>query len=168
MIVHEGQRETEGCGDVEGIKAARQAGFDLVLLDMHTRSTPGSVAERWALLVLRTMKADHDPKTIATWAKWVGVSRSALCEYCRLIHVSAHDSRDFARLLRAIYQSGERWEPEAVLDFSDGRTLTRLLTRGGLRISERRALTISEFLERQEFIVPTNPGLLALRRWLRM
>jgi hypothetical protein len=130
--------------------------------------TPASVAERWATLVLNAVHAEHDPKTISTWARLVGVSRSVLCEYCRLVHVPPRDARDFARLMRAVHRCGKAWQPETVLDLADARTLRKLLSRAGFL--ERIALTPSpqEFLDRQQWIPRDNPGLRALERLLSL
>lgn len=124
---------------------------------------PGSVAERWATCVVRAIDTEKDPKTLTAWAHAIGVSRSALCECCRLVRVSAHDARDFARLVRVVCRSGERWEPEAFLDLADTRTLKKLLVRGGLPDCSTGTPTLREFLERQQFVAPDSPGLLAFR-----
>lgn len=128
-------------------------------------SAPRSVAERWAVLILRTMELEGDPKTIGIWARSMGVSRSALCECCRLMHVSPHDARDFARLMRAIHRSNGSWQPETLLDLADARTLKKLLSRAGL-VSARATPSLFEFLECQEWIPKGNPGLYVLRELL--
>jgi ActR/RegA family two-component response regulator len=130
------------------------------------RGAPRSIAERWAVLMLNTIHADGDPKTIGRWAKSIGVSRSVLCECCRLIHVSPHNARDFARLMRVICRSGPKWQPETLLDLADARTLKKLLARAGF--ADRVALTptAAEFLNAQQWIAMNNPGLVALRALL--
>ncbi len=133
---------------------------------MRSDGVPGSVAERWATLVLNTVDADHDPKTMHTWARSVGVSRSALCEYCRLVQVPPRDARDFARVMRAVYLSRERWRPEMVLDLADARTLKKLLTRAGLSQRVVRTPTLREFVERQQWIPEDNSGRRALEQLL--
>ncbi|MGH9349328.1 MAG: response regulator [Vicinamibacterales bacterium] len=127
------------------------------------QSGPGSVAERWAGLILKTIYADVDPKTIGVWARSIGVSRSTLCECCRLMHVSPHDARDFARLMRAVYRSGRSWQPEALLDLADARTLKKLLARAGLSGASAKPPSTREFLDRQKWIPRSNPGLATLR-----
>src|SRR5262249_8543963 len=127
---------------------------------------PGSVVERWISFVLRTIDASRDPKTIASWAQVLGVSRSALSECCRLVHVSAHHARDFARLTRVICRSSEQWQPEVLLDFADTRTLRKLMVGAGLPLRPARTPAMPEFLERQQWIPQDNPGLIALRRLL--
>jgi hypothetical protein len=130
-----------------------------------TRSTgtPGSVAERWASFVLDVVQAERDPKTIGTWARLLGVSRSVLCECCRLVHVSPRDARDFARVMRAIHRSGERWQPETVLDLADARTLKKLLTRAGFLSGVVLTPSPQEYLDRQQWIPRDNAGLRALQ-----
>lgn len=129
-----------------------------------TRSRP--IAERWASLVLQVMQSDCDPKTMAHWARVVCVSRTVLCECCRLIHVPPHDARDFARIARAIYQSGDRWEPEALMDVADARTLKKLLRHAGLAEPITQAPTLPSFFERQLWIPRDNPAIAALSRLL--
>jgi DNA-binding response OmpR family regulator len=130
------------------------------------RNAPGCVAERWALFVLRTADAESDTKTLGEWAKAIGVSRSVLCECCRLVHVSPHDARDLARLMRAITRCGSSWQPETVLDLADVRTLKKLLAKAGLSGTVVRTPTIGEFLERQQWVPLDNPGMVALRELL--
>lgn len=129
---------------------------------------PRSMAERWAVRVLKAAESDGDIKTLAEWARQVGVSYSSLCESCRLLGIQPHDARDFARMLRVQVQSGRhRCQPEALLDVSDRRTLNRLLERAGFERDPIRWLdSIDEFLQRQQFVVSSNQGLLALRRLL--
>jgi ActR/RegA family two-component response regulator len=132
----------------------------------HMDSAPRSIAERWAYFVLRAIGATADPKTVTNWAKAVGASRTVLCESCRLLHLPAHDARDFSRLIRAICRSGDQWQPEAVLDVADGRTLKKLLAGTGLLGRGIPTPTVWEFLERQRWIAKSNPGLVALERLL--
>lgn len=127
-----------------------------------TRSRP--IAERWASLVLQVMQSDSDPKTMDHWAHAVCVSRTVLCECCRLIHVLPHDARDFARVARAIYRSDGRWEPEAVMDIADARTLKKLLRRAGLAGPITEAPTLASFVEGQHWIPQDNPAIAALSR----
>jgi ActR/RegA family two-component response regulator len=129
---------------------------------VRTRSQP--IAERWASLVLQVMQSDCDPKTIDLWAHAVCVSRTVLCECCRMIHVVAHDARDFARIARAIYRSDGRWEPEAILDIADARTLKKLLRRAGLAGVSTEAPTLASFVERQQWIPQDNPAIAAFSR----
>jgi ActR/RegA family two-component response regulator len=130
------------------------------------RMSVGSIAERWAHFVLGTIDAEGDPKTVSLWARALGVSRSVLSECCRLVHVLPQNARDFTRVLRAICHSGERWEPETVLDIADARTLRKVLTQAGFSRHVAQTPTIPQFLEQQRWIPQANPGLSALRTLL--
>jgi ActR/RegA family two-component response regulator len=121
-----------------------------------------SIAERWAALVMGVIDSACDPKTLEDWARAVSVSRSTLCECCRLVHVSPHDARDFARMMRAVAHCGHRWLPEAVMDVADARTLTKLLRRSGM-LGVTVTPMLDDFLDRQALIPNDNPGLAALR-----
>jgi ActR/RegA family two-component response regulator len=120
-----------------------------------------STAERWAELVLRAVRADSDPKTLDRWARSANVSRSVLCECCRLVRVSPHDARDFVRMLRAIVRSEPVWQPEAVMDIGDARTLKKLLRRAGLA-DVAGPPSVDAFVDGQQWIPRDNPGLAAL------
>jgi hypothetical protein len=133
----------------------------LIASDQSRPHGAGSTAERWALLVLRALACASDPKTLGIWARTANVSRSALCEYCRLVHVSPQDARNFARVLRAVIRSEQLWQPEAVIDVADARTLRKLLERAGL-VDATAVPTPEEFFDRQAWIPRTNPGLAAL------
>ena len=118
--------------------------------------TPKSVAEKWAWLVLRACDTEHDLKTLGEWASLVGTSYSSLTAICRLVGVSPHDSRDFARVLRALIHSSGRLENLGlVLLVSDERTLDHILQRASF---DRRRLTgtvsLHEFLDQQRFVQP--------------
>jgi hypothetical protein len=130
---------------------------------LPVRRAPGSIAERWALLMLQTLHAEDDPKTISRWAKSIGVSRSALCDCCRLVRVTPHDARDFARVMRAIWRSGDKWQPESMFDLADIRTLRKLLARAGLDTASALVPTTQQFFERQQWIPNDHPGLMILR-----
>jgi CheY-like chemotaxis protein len=128
---------------------------------------PHTPCERWRKLVLQLITSPHDLKTNGEWARCVGVSRSVLCESCRRVHLTAQDSRNFARMVRALLRSGERWVPEAVLDCDDIRTLNKLEKRSGLANRRRGNLsahtpTLQEFFAEQNWIAHDNPALLML------
>jgi CheY-like chemotaxis protein len=130
---------------------------------------PHSPVGRWGLFVLKAMHSDRDLKTLDQWAQFVGVSRSMLCESCRLVHVSPHDARDFARVLRALWRSGGKWQPEVDLDVADARTLRRLEWRAGLTAGKNIAsLTIEEFFERQRMISRDSLVLPVFRHMLNL
>jgi hypothetical protein len=127
---------------------------------------PRSTAERWAVRVLKATQAEGDLKTIADWAAFVGVSYSSLCESCRLLGIRPYDARDFMRMLRALIQArAAGCHPEALLDVSDRRTLSRLILRAGFG-GRPSAASIDDYLRGQLFVDARNEGLAALRRLL--
>ena len=121
---------------------------------------PGSVAERWALHVLKGCDSTKDLKTIEDWAVFIGVSYSSLRESCHLLGIQAHDARDLMRILRVVLKSRTyRCSPEVMLDVSDGRTLEKLLRRAGLDRTGTNNLTPEQFLQHQHFVAPENAAL---------
>ena len=120
---------------------------------------PGSVAERWALYVLKGCDSTKDLKTIEDWAVFIGVSYSSLRESCHLLGIQAHDARDLMRILRVVLKSRtHRCSPEVMLDVSDGRTLEKLMRRAGLDRTANN-LTPEQFLHRQHFVAQENAAL---------
>ena len=124
-------------------------------------SRPKSAAERWAFLVLRGCAAEHDLKTLRDWASVAGVSYSVLTESCRLVGIQPHDARDFLRMLRVLSQADGRIEGlEHGLDVNDYRTLKTLFKRAGLTVgSATGTISLSEFIERQQFVNPASDGI---------
>jgi hypothetical protein len=110
--------------------------------------------------VLATCDAEHDPKTLADWARLAGVSRSTLCETCCILDIRPHDSRDFARVLRTLIQGArQHCPPEALLDISDRRTLSTIRERAGMKtIVELRTCGVGSFLRSQTFVPSASPG----------
>jgi CheY-like chemotaxis protein len=152
-------------GFVDDTPSANLDDLDSLELEIGEPHTP---CERWRKLVLRLITSPHDLKTNGAWARCVGVSRSVLCESCRRVHLTAQDSRNFARMVRALLRSGERWVPEAVLDCDDIRTLRNLEKRSGLTNRRRghmalRTPTLQEFFAEQNWIAHDNPALLMLQ-----
>lgn len=124
----------------------------------------GAPARRFAGYVMAATDAAADPRTLADWARAVGVSRSVIVESCARLGVAPRDARDLARVLRLIRRRSEPWEPETSLDVADRRTLRVLLDRAGLTGDLLRARpSVRVFLEAQEFLPQGNPGLAALR-----
>jgi FixJ family two-component response regulator len=129
---------------------------------------PRSVAERWALKVLRGCEADGDVRTLALWASVAGLSYSSLCETCRLVGVQPVAARDLTRVLRAVMQSrlhgcriGE------LLDICDRRTLNALMARAAVDPRrEGRDISVDQFLTAQRFVPAGNAGLARLRALL--
>lgn len=124
----------------------------------------GAPARRWAGYVMAATEAPSDPRTLADWARAVGVSRSVLVESCARLGVAPRDARDLARVLRLIRRTSEPWEPDTSLDVADRRTLRALLDRAGLAGAYLRTRpSVRQFLDAQEFLLQRNPGLAALR-----
>lgn len=97
-------------------------------------------AERWATAVVEVIGADQDPKTLAAWARSVGVSRGALRTWCYAAHVPPHRALDLARILRlACRAPRDIADPLSLLDVVDPRTVARMLHRGGIRRTDLHA-----------------------------
>jgi DNA-binding response OmpR family regulator len=129
---------------------------------------PQSASHRWAAFVLHALRCEHDIRTLDAWSRSLAVSRSVLCEACRLVRVPPHEARDFARVLRAVCRCTDEWQPETVLDVADTRTLGKLLTRAGLDCwPGPKPPAIGEFLQRQQWIPQGSSALTALRALLK-
>jgi len=112
-------------------------------------------ADRWAQAVTGILDCPFDPKTVAKWAKAIGVSEGTLRDWCRVARCRPKSSLDFARLLRAVVQSQEHgWDPFNLLDVANERTMRNLLGRGGLpdMLSATGPLTPVGFLLTQRFV----------------
>ena len=91
-----------------------------------------SAAVRWARFVIDTREAQGDMPTLAEWARQVGVSSATLRDACRVVRLSAHDSRDLARAIRALVNGRlEGCAPDLLLDMHDARTLQAFVERAG-------------------------------------
>ena len=90
--------------------------------------------------------------TLAEWARQVGVSSATLRDACRVVRISAHDSRDLARAIRALGNSQlQGCAPEVLLDIHDARMLQTFVERAGFGPhSGRKPLTA--FLDSQKFV----------------
>ena len=130
---------------------------------------PASVAERWAMYILRACESPVDLPTVGRWARFVGASTTTLGECCRVLDIRPRDARDLMRLLRALRQSTSYGcRPESMLLVGDARTLDGLLMRAGVTPGyDSSNLTIDRFLSQQSFVRAGNDGLAALRRQLR-
>jgi FixJ family two-component response regulator len=133
-----------------------------------TRRAPRSVAERWALKVLKGCEADGDPRTLGAWASVAGLSYSSLCETCRLVGVQPLAARDLTRVLRALVQSQiHGCRIGDLLDICDSRTLNVLMTRAAVDPRRRgREISVDQFLTSQRFVPASNAGLAMLRALL--
>jgi CheY-like chemotaxis protein len=131
-------------------------------------AVPRSVAERWAMKVLRGCQADRDLKTLGSWAAEAGSSYSSLCETCRLLDIQPLAARDLMRVLRAAVRSRKLGcRLGDLLDISVRRTLSALMARAG--VDPRRyghEISIDQFLASQQFVAPRNAGLAMLRAML--
>lgn len=129
---------------------------------MPAVSPPASTAERWAHYVLGACRSEKDSRTIAIWAREIGVSYTTLCESCRLINVQPRQARDFARFLRIILMpSFDPRQLSTFIDISDRRTLNSLVRKAGLGTDAGPSnhISVFDFLRNQRFIPMHNPGL---------
>jgi CheY-like chemotaxis protein len=110
-------------------------------------------AARWARLLAAVIDAPNDPRTIAVWGRLTFVSPGALRNWCWTAGLAPRRSLVFARLLRAVAQSGVRRNtPENLLDVVDRRTLVRLLRMAGFTSPEDLPSEIELFLRRQALV----------------
>jgi FixJ family two-component response regulator len=119
----------------------------------------GSPTTRWAHMVLRTCHARADPHSVLSWAAFLTRGDWTVRECCRLCHVSANDSCDLARFLRAIARSRTTLQPlENHFAFGDQRTLGHLFKKAGL-VRGIRTVALKDFLVKQTFIPTWKPCL---------
>jgi hypothetical protein len=112
-------------------------------------------AERWARAVVRIIRSNSDPKTLAGWGRTIGVSRGALRAWCQAAHIQPRRALDFARVLRAVVISqGQAFDLTNLLDVVDDRTVVRLLKRGGvLELEHSNSPPLpAEFISNQLFV----------------
>lgn len=124
------------------------------------------MAERWASYVLAACKSERDPRTLAIWARQVGVSYTMLCESCRLIDVQPRQARDFTRVLRIMLMpESDVRKLASFLDISEKRTLDSILQKAGFGqfATFSRDISVESFLDNQQFIARENPGFIILR-----
>jgi hypothetical protein len=107
--------------------------------------------ERWVEAVCRGARSPEDPKTLESWARLAGTSRSALSSLCRAVDIPPRRARDFTRLLRAfIMTGGDPAELHDVLDIAERQTAVRLFERAGLQY--RAMISPLDFLNRQHLV----------------
>ena len=80
-------------------------------------------------IVVPVIDSPRDPKTIADWASWVGVSRGALRGWCQTAGLRAGRSLALARMLRVVVRYPDE-SPENLLDFADKRSIDNFLKLG--------------------------------------
>lgn len=107
---------------------------------------------RWADVVVRSLAAPRDFRTLPEFGRAVGVSSGGFRNWCRTAHLSPRQSLKFARVFRAVIrQSTTPAPPEDLLNVVDRRTLAKLLVASG-GTPTRLPGNEHEFLERQRFI----------------
>ena len=84
---------------------------------------------RWVGIVVPVIDSPRDPKTIADWACWVGVSRGALRGWCRTAGLQAGRSLSLARMLRVVMRYPYE-NPENLLDYADKRSIDNFMRLG--------------------------------------
>lgn len=127
-----------------------------------------SVAVRWARHVLRGLNADGDVRTIADWARLVGVSRSSLKAECELLGIPARSARDLIRALRALSVAARYGcPPEAVLGSSDMRSVRDLFHRGGIPLATNLRFDLRQYIEQQKYVDAHHIGMRVLLKLLR-
>ena len=118
-------------------------------------------------MVVQVVMAEVDVPTMVDWARFTRMKDRTLRARCEAAGASPRESLNLGRLLRAIRLGDpEEWRPEGALACSDGRTLRRLLVRGGVVAwYHRRRPGIATVLSENAFAIP-RPCLEALRRRL--
>lgn len=127
-----------------------------------------SNAERWALCVLRVAEAVDDPKTLSAWARCVGTSYTSLRDLCYVLGMSPRRARDFARGARVVAWLSTGEAPLATLvNAASRRSLDEFCRRAGLPVAAGSlAAMLRLYVAVQQFVPPTNPGVVAMRRAL--
>jgi hypothetical protein len=146
--------------------AKRHQSESQILSVLQRIDHPTSMAERWASYVVAACKSERDPKTLAIWARQVGVSYTTLSESCRLIDIQPRHARDFTRVLRIILMPAFDFRKlSSFLDISDMRTLDSILQTAGFgqHAAISHHISVRSFLDNQQFIVCENPGLLIIQ-----
>ena len=62
-------------------------------------------SREWSRLLLKTCLADDDPYKLELWTRALWLSESSLRDLCNICGVGVRESRDLARVLRAIYRT---------------------------------------------------------------
>lgn len=158
----------EGAGGGAGLKAngdAHEAAGPGHTHDLSPIAEPRTAGDRWSNFVSRLVISEHDLKTNDDCADYLGVCGWVFSASCRRVNVTASDTRNFARMIRAILRSGPIWIPDLILDIDDARTLRKFEERSGVKRGRKTATpTLAEFFERQQWIPHDNPVLLTFER----
>lgn len=138
---------------------ARRGGSSSVLLVGH------SPTQRWANWAVRGTQSPDDLKSLARWARFVGVGYSTLREGCYLVHIQPQAARDFVRALRAIVRASVGLDGfDNLLDVSDRRSLRAFHRRAGVMLDSQ--LSLESFWHHQRLIPADNRALIATRELL--
>ncbi len=126
------------------------------------------VITRWAGVVLRVIDSPRDPKTLASWGRWVAASPGTLRNGCRTARLRARGSLTFARMLRVVVHNLQNGSSaEELLDVSDRRTMLGLLRLGdAMNPPVSLPISIEEFLALQKWITHDR-ALAEIRKGLR-
>lgn len=126
------------------------------LIGEHAGTPVIYAATRWAGAVAPLVRCNSDPKTLATWARWVAASAGALRSWCRAADISSRRSLLFARVLRAVtLRQEQNVAPEETLDVIDRRSMLKLLRLGddsGLTRARDFPRTVEEYLLVQKWV----------------
>lgn len=126
-----------------------------------------SAAERVAAFIVAASTAESDPRTLADWARHVGISRSTLNEQLRLAGVKPPRGRDLARALRAVVRANqEQCPPEALIESRDQRTIVLFSQRTGLDRLSPEQMTIRDLLATQQLLPESHEVVQAILRRL--
>ena len=125
---------------------------------------------RWADVIVRSLQAPRDFRTLPEFGRAVGVSSGGFRNWCRTAHLQPRESLKFARVLRAVIrQSTTPAPPEDLLNVVDRRTLAKLLVASGgtttrLPCNEREFLERQRFIDNQAALTAVKAALVSLRR----
>lgn len=110
--------------------------------------------QRWATMVVTAIRSPHDLRTVAHWARALGLSRPTLERQCRAVGISAKLSLDFARFIRAMSEARRHQCPAEVLVNCDPRTFQRLARRARVSFDPHapEGITFKELIEAQGLI----------------
>jgi hypothetical protein len=107
---------------------------------------------RWAKAVVAVQSHRNDFPTLRAWGRAIGASEHTIRTWCQAARLSPKKSLQFARLLRAVARADAYcMEPWLWLDVVDPRTLSRLLSDGGLS-SAPKTTYLEQFLASQKLI----------------
>lgn len=123
---------------------------------------------RWATLMIGIIKSPTDPRTLASWARAVAVSRGTIRNWCRIANVPARSSLMLGRVLRAlVHRQRLGLRIEDYLDIVDKRTLVKLLAKCGMvEAGEIRLPSDLEAALRNQTLIQNETAVREMRRML--